>query len=71
MLVNIVGGAPEGYLTVDEWASKHSVTPSAVRQRIFRGDIKPLTIGRNNYIKEDTPFPEYKKRGRKPNKSKS
>lgn len=48
------------YITVKEYAEKHNVTESAVRQRIFRGVLPHKKIGTGNHsinlIKENEPW---------------
>ena len=54
----------EDYITVKEYAAKHNVTESAVRQRIFRGVLPYIKIGEGshsiNLIKKNEPWIKHK-----------
>ena len=43
--VTIIDGRPRGYINVEELAKKTGITPGAIRMRILRGKLHPLTIG--------------------------
>lgn len=51
---------PKGYLTTGEYARKHNVSLSAVKQRVFHGNIPYIKITEGNVtrnlIKEDEPW---------------
>lgn len=52
------------YITVKEYAEKHGITETAVRQRIFRGVLPYKKIGTGfrsiNLIKENEPWIKHK-----------
>lgn len=54
------GNAPHGYLTTGEYARKHNVSASAVKQRVFHGNIPYIKFTEGNVtlnlIKEDEPW---------------
>jgi len=64
----------KGYITVKEYAEKHSLTSNSVKQRIFNGKLPYIKVGEGNttriYIKENEPWVALKP-GRKPNSQKS
>lgn len=63
--LEIIEGRINGYLTLSEWAKKIHVTPATVSHWVSRGKIKPIKIGPLLFVKEDTPYPEERKRGKK------
>lgn len=63
--LEIIEGRINGYLTLSEWAKKIHVTPGTVYQWKNRGKIKTIEVGSSLFVKEDTPYPEEKRRGKK------
>ena len=66
-IITIVGGRPEGYITVDELAFQSGVDPQCIRANIHRGNLQPLTIGygrwKTHWFPRDFLF-EHRKPGR-------
>lgn len=58
MTIEVIDGRPVGYLTVQEYAKKHFVSPGCIRNQVFFGKIEPLKIGYEIWISEETPYPE-------------
>lgn len=63
--LEIIEGRINGYLTLSEWAKKIHVTPATVSHWVSRGKIEHVRIGPLLFFKEDTPYPEERKRGKK------
>lgn len=61
-IVEIQNGRVKGYLTTVEFAKRCAVEESTIRAWIKRGKIDSLKIGKENWIKEDTTYPNRKKR---------
>lgn len=62
MTVEIVDGRVVGYLTIKEYAKKHFSAEATVRMWIYRGKLKILRIGNQDWIKEDEPYPTDRRR---------
>lgn len=58
MTIEVIDGRPVGYLTVQEYAKKHFVSPGCIRHQVFFGKIEPLKIGYEVWISEETPYPK-------------
>lgn len=58
MTIEVIDGRPVGYLTVQEYAKKHFVSPGCIRQMVHRKMIAVLKIGYEIWISEETPYPE-------------
>lgn len=43
-------------ITSNEYAKKNGISPSAVRHKILRGNLKAKKIGRDWLIEEDEPY---------------
>ena len=43
-------------ITSNEYAKKNGISPSAVRHKILRGNLKAEKIGRDWLIEEDEPY---------------
>ena len=46
----------ENYVTVKEFAELNGVLPNTVRQKILRGRLKAVKVGRDWLIEKDTPY---------------
>jgi hypothetical protein len=49
-------------ITLAEYAKMHGKDPSSVRQKILRGNLQAIKMGRNWMIKKDTPYVDRRKR---------
>ena len=57
MTIEVIDGRPVGYLTVQEYAKKHFVSPGCIRQMVHKRMIAALKIGYEIWIDEATPYP--------------
>lgn len=63
--IEVCDGKLVGYETTTEFAKRLGVPPATVRNWIKRGKLDIFQIERLHWVKEGTPWPEQKKRGRK------
>lgn len=63
--VTITNGRIDGYITVKEYAKKYGVTTAAVYMAIGRGRLVPTMIEGRRFFKDDEPYFEHSKPGRK------
>ena len=62
MFVEIQNGRIVGYITSKELAEKLGVTMSAIRIWVHRKKLEALKVGDELWFKEDTEYPERRKR---------
>ena len=48
-------------ITIKEYGAQHGVSREAIRQKIMRDKLPGIKIGRNWFIKKDTPFIDHRK----------
>lgn len=49
-------------ISLKEYAIKHGVHQDSVRQKILRGNLEAVKVGRNWCIEEDTPYDDLRKK---------
>lgn len=50
------------YISLTEYAKMQNVTNDTVRQKVLRGNLKAVKIGRNWVIKKDEPYVDHRKK---------
>lgn len=54
------------YISIGEYAAKHGRNPDNIRQRILRGNLPAVKIGRNWCIRSDTPLVDKRTKSKDP-----
>lgn len=49
-------------ISLKEYAAKHGVHQDSVRQKILRGNLQAIKVGRNWCIDEDTPYDDLRRK---------
>ncbi len=52
-------------ITLAEYAKLHGKDPSSVRQKILRGNLKAVKMGRNWMIDKNTPYEDLRRKAPK------
>ena len=58
-------GTPIGYISLSEAAKKFDISEGTLRQRVNRGTLKTIKLGRENFVREDIFIPKELKLGRR------
>jgi len=55
-------GPEEDLITLKDYAATHSVSPATVRQKILRGNLPAVKMGRDWLINKDEPYADKRKK---------
>lgn len=50
------------YISLADYAALHNVTPDTVRQKILRGNLQAVKVGRNYVIRKDTEYIDHRRK---------